>query len=142
MSFRVDASDLLAHLERARVGFTAAVPRALKAIGHVAWEAATQTSAYKDHSPTGLRAKTSLEIVSDGITTRATIAARKRYASFVENGSKAVSGKLMRFVVNGAVLFRRSRKAIPARPFMRPAEKAGELASDAIANREVDAALK
>lgn len=78
-----------------------------------------------------------ISIDSEGISEKNLVAA-KPYAAFIENGRgivKPKTKKVLRFVINGKVVFAKSVGPVKPRPFMKPAgrtmrEQAAKIAKD------------
>ena len=117
ISVRVHAKKALARWSRFASGFLPAVERGL-----------SQT-AFRRQRVAQSKSKGS---VSRSVGVRQTpggyeLSARAPHAGFVEHGRgpvEASSGKVLRFVVNGRVFFRKRVGPARARPFMAPAARA------------------
>lgn len=142
----IDTADFRAYLARCEKGLLEAGKSSVRRAAVIGWEAAKETSLYKDRTGK-LREKTVVEEGRDEFT--AVVAARTKYAMFVDAGTRshvitASKAPYLRFQVAGQwvrVLAVRHPGTRP-RPFISQiAAKAGEQALISILSKEADAAV-
>jgi len=132
-------------MQRAEPALIEAAKSTVRRAAVIAWESAHDTSLYKDRTG-ALRSATRVADGKDDFSV--VLSAGKKYASFVESGTKSHDisprrAKLLRFKVGGAWVFARKVRhpGTTSRPFMRIASKAGEQALLSLLNKAADAAV-
>ncbi len=141
----VDTSELQQSFRVQIAAIHEAAKSSVRRAAVIAWQTAHETSLYKDRTGK-LRDSTRVEDGKDDYS--ANVVARRRYASYIENGTppheiRPKRARALRFVMNGSVVFARSvqHPGTKPRPFMRIAEKSGEQALESILQQETDRAL-
>ncbi len=139
---RVQATKFRSGLELLRAGIHQAATLTLRSAVAATVESAKGTKQFKDASG-GTRASVHGEVF--GLRGFVSSCGATR---FIENGTRphliTASGKALRFVVNGTVLFRRFVKhpGTKPRPFMREARERGIIAAEYGAEIYVGAAIR
>ena len=145
MSVAVSHGRLFDQLRDLGAGIHNNVAQAIKVATDAAYQDAKGTTLFKDRTG-DLRG--SIAESTDGLTGKVW-RGRKRYFGFVANGTaphviEGRNGGMLRFVVNGSVIFRRrvNHPGTAPRPFMQHAHDIGARTLDAVGERFVNAAVR